>query len=128
MARQDNEDPPVDVATRIGNLAMFFYSVVAVVAGTLLPQLTKRDPRLLQSPPGEAEETEFTRIQETITRWKKEAVSRKKKLVLPQMPVVLRDVWSFGLILYGVITLATFFINTVVTVGSFSVFPTCRFG
>ncbi|KAF8529052.1 hypothetical protein BU17DRAFT_37242 [Hysterangium stoloniferum] len=114
MARQDNRDPSVDVATRLGNLAMLLYSIVAAIAGTLLPQLTRRDLRLLQSPPGENEETEYTRIQQTVSRWKTEAVSHGKKLTLPRMPVALRDVWSFALILYGLICLATFFIDTLV--------------
>lgn len=118
MAYQDKKDPDVDVATRVGNFALLMYSLVAVVAGSLLPELTKRDERLLEPDEHEDEEVEVARIQRTVMRWKAEARSRGKSLRLPRMPLTLRDVWSFALVLYGVISLCTFFIVTVTQVES----------
>ncbi|KAF8517822.1 MFS general substrate transporter [Gautieria morchelliformis] len=113
MAYQDKTDPDVDVATRAGNFALLMYSLVAVVAGSLLPELTKRDERLLEPDEGEDEERELARIQRTVTRWKAEARSKGKSFRLPRLPFCLRDIWSFGLALYGVISFCTFFIETV---------------
>ena len=116
MARQDNKEPDVDVATRAGNFAMLMYSLVAVIAGSLLPQLTKRDERLLGADEEEDEEAELARIHCMVTKWKAQAAVKGKSLKLPSMPLTLRDMWCFALVLYGVISLCTFFINTVAQV------------
>jgi len=118
MARQYNKDPSVDVATRAGNFAMLMYSLVAVVAGSLLPELTRRDERLLGHDDEEDDVAEVIRIQTMVSKWKAEAAAKGKKLKLPRAPLTLRDMWSFALVLYGVISLCTFFINTVAQVRS----------
>jgi solute carrier family 45, member 1/2/4 len=116
MAYQDNKDPDVDIATRAGNFALLMYSLVAVVAGSLLPELTKRDERLLDGDEWEDEDMELARIQRTVMKWKAEAESRGKSPKLPRMPLSLRDVWGFAMVLFGVISLFTFFIGTVTEV------------
>ena len=116
MAYQDNKDPDVDVATRAGNFALLMYSLVGVVAGSLLPELTKRDERLLDGDKQEDEDMEFSRIQRTVLELKAEAGSRGKSAKLPRMPLTLRGMWSFAMILYGVISMCTFFISTVAQV------------
>lgn len=116
MAEQSGEDPDVDTAARTGNLAMLLFSIVATVAGAVLPQLTNRNPRLLDASEDVNEETEYLRVQRTLADWKGEAEARGKSLELPTMPYTLRDVWCFALILYGIISLWTFFINTVIEV------------
>lgn len=119
MAYQDNKDPDVDVATRAGNFALLMYSLVGVVAGSLLPELTKRDERLLDGDKQEDEDMEFSRIQRTVLELKAEARSRGKSAKLPRMPLTLRGMWSFAMVLYGVISLCTFFISTVAQVRVF---------
>ncbi|KAF8591426.1 MFS general substrate transporter [Ramaria rubella] len=114
MARQDDKDPDVDVATRAGNFAMLMYSLVAVIAGSLLPQLTKRNERLLDTDEKEDEEAELVRIRHIVATWRTDASSKSRSFKLPRMPLTLRDVWSFALVLYGVISICTFFISTVV--------------
>lgn len=118
MAYQDQKDPDVDVATRTGNFALLMYSLVAVVAGSVLPELAKRDDRLLEPDEHEDEVAEVARIRLTVMKWKAEARSKDRSLKLPRMPLTLRDMWCFGLVLYGVISLSTFFIATVTQVES----------
>lgn len=116
MAYQIKKDPDVDVATRAGNFALLMYSLVGVVAGSLLPELTKRDERLLEGEEHTDEDMEVVRIQRTVMKWKTDTGSRGESLKLPRMPFMLRDMWSFALVLYGVISLCTFFIDTVAKV------------
>ncbi|GJJ07487.1 hypothetical protein Clacol_001689 [Clathrus columnatus] len=114
MAEETGEDPNVDIAARIGNFALLLFSIVAAVAGTILPQLTKRDPRLLDAHETVNEETELLHVQRTLIDLKAEAEAHGKPFDLPSMPFTLRDIWCFALILYGIISLWTFFVHTVV--------------
>ena len=109
MARQDNKEPDVDVATRAGNFAMLMYSLVAVIAGSLFPQLTKCNECLLGADEEEDEEAELAQIHCMVTKWKAQAAVKDKSLKLPSMPLTLRDMWCFALVLYGMISLYTFF-------------------
>lgn len=113
MAEQIGKDPDVDTAARTGNFALLLFSIVAAIAGTVLPQLTRRDPRLLDVFEHTSEENEYLYVQRTLVGWKEEAIANGKRFKLPSMPYTLRDIWCFALILYGIISLCTFFIYTV---------------
>lgn len=119
MARQTGKEPDVDDATRTGNFAFLMYSIVGVFAGALLPRLAKRDRRLLETDFAESDETKFERIQRNVRAWKLDSEASGNAFKLPRMPVALRDMWCFALLFYFLITLWTFFIDTVVEVSSF---------
>jgi len=65
MAYENKKEPDAELATRMGALAMLIYSLVAVVAGAVLPQLSRRDKRLLAYP-GEDEDTELERLKALV--------------------------------------------------------------
>lgn len=111
MAYEQGKDPDQDVATRTGEFAMLMYSIVAVVAGTLLPHLARRDARLLRH--SEEEDAEVTQIRNTVRQWRAEAAQKGKPLRLPIMPFLLRNIWTGALLLFTVLTMSTFFISTV---------------
>ena len=122
MAKETGIDPPVDEATRAGDLAMLFYSVVAVVAGTVLPYLNKLDQRLLAPEATQSnedmdsdaeEELELARVRETVRQWRAEAARDGRPLKLPTMPFMLRNIWTASLALFAAVMLATFWIKTV---------------
>ncbi|KAG8935535.1 hypothetical protein FRC02_007679 [Tulasnella sp. 418] len=56
MAVERDEDPPAEEATRAGEFALLIYSLVAVIAGTVLPYLAARDARLLKQIDAEMED------------------------------------------------------------------------
>ena len=99
----------MDVVTRASNFAMLMYSLVAVIASSLLPQLTKCDEHLLGADEEEDKEAELAQIHCVVTKWKAQAAVKDKSLKLPSMPLTLCDIWCFALVLYGVISLYTFF-------------------
>ena len=68
MARHDNKELNVDVATWASNFAMLMYSLVAVIAGSLLPQLTTHDEHLFGANEEEDEEAELARILCMVTK------------------------------------------------------------
>jgi len=116
MAAEINEDPDVEKATQAGDFAMLIYSIVAIVAGTLLPYLASRDHRLLaQSNPDEEDEgdVELARIREMVRQWKLEAARKGKPLKLPRMPFMLRNIWTAAMLLFAAVMASTFFIHTV---------------
>jgi len=117
MARQKDAEPDPDVAARTGNFAMLMYSIVGVFAGTLLPHFSKRDKRLLDPDYPESDEGKFIRIQRTVQTLKRECENNNRTFRLPRMPVALRDMWCFALVFFAIISLWTFFINTVAEVG-----------
>jgi solute carrier family 45, member 1/2/4 len=79
----------------------------------VLPYLASKDIRLLAPEEDEDEDTEFARIRETVRTWRSEAAREGKKLKLPVMPFMLRNIWTGALALYSVVMMSTFFINTV---------------
>jgi hypothetical protein len=106
---------------------------VAIVAGTLLPYLNARDRRLLK-PAHEEEEAadeddeddaDMERIRELVRQWKAEAARHGRPLKLPRsewatwapadpaVPFMLRNIWTAGLALFGLVMMSTFFIQTV---------------
>ncbi|TCD70851.1 hypothetical protein EIP91_001542 [Steccherinum ochraceum] len=113
MAHEIQRDPDHDYATRTGELAMLIYSIVAVVAGTLLPHFAQRDAVLLKHEEDEDEDGELTRLKNTVREWRAEAARRGQPLKLPFMPFLLRNIWTGALILFAVITFSTFFITKV---------------
>jgi solute carrier family 45 protein 1/2/4 len=113
MAKELNQEPDVDKATRAGAFAMFWYSIVAVIAGTLLPYLASRDNRLLKETDDESPDVEIVRIRETVRQWKAEAAREGRQLQLPVMPFMLRNIWTGALLLFSVVMMSTFFITTV---------------
>ncbi|WVN90378.1 uncharacterized protein L203_105614 [Cryptococcus depauperatus CBS 7841] len=126
MAKELGHKPNIDSATRAGSLALLIYSFVAIIAGTLLPYLAARDRRLLK--PNSArrqsdeletetsedeEDIEMERIREMVQQWKAEAIREGRPLKLPTMPFMLRNIWTTGLVLFGILMSSTFFITTV---------------
>jgi len=112
MAYENKKEPDAELATRMGALAMLIYSLVAVVAGAVLPQLSRRDKRLLAYP-GEDEDTELERLKALVQDWKEEAADKGKTMKLPVMPLLLRTVWMGALLLFSLIAFSTFFVETV---------------
>ena len=92
------------------------FRTVAIVAGTVLPHLSRRDVRLLPSDE-EDEDAELARLGVTVRRWKAEAARKGKPLRLPIMPFLLRNVWMGAMLLFSLITASTFFITQVWQVG-----------
>jgi len=98
---------------------------VSVTAGTVLPYLSARDSRLLrQRLDGDADEDdvdedeEVSRIRAMVRSWKAEASRMGKPLRLPPMPFMLRNIWTLGLLLFGILMTCTVFVRTVWQVGS----------
>jgi len=91
---------------------------VGVATGTLLPQLARRDRRLMGHKDDVDEDAELTRLRNTVREWRAEAARRGKPLRLPIMPFLLRNIWMGALILFSFLTFSTFFISTVFEVTS----------
>ncbi|PVG03619.1 MFS general substrate transporter [Serendipita vermifera] len=114
MAREIDADPSVADATRAGELALLLSSIVSVVVGTVLPYIAQRDTRLLsKGDEDEDEDEEISRIRALVRSWKAEAARMGRPLHLPAMPFMLRNIWTGGLLLFGVLMMSTFFVNTV---------------
>ncbi|KAG7096809.1 hypothetical protein E1B28_004217 [Marasmius oreades] len=113
MAYELDKEPDPDLATRTGELAMLLYSIVAVVAGTILPHLANRDRRLMAHKTDVNEDAELARLRDTVRQWRVEAARKGKPLRLPVMPFLLRNIWTGALVLFSLLTLSTFFIKTV---------------
>ncbi|EJD01423.1 MFS general substrate transporter [Fomitiporia mediterranea MF3/22] len=111
LALDTGKEPDVEAATRMGDLALLWFSIVAVIAGILLPHLARRDQRLLGRD-GDEEGTELNRIRDMVQKWRVEAASQGKPLKLPSMPFMLRNIWTAGMLLFTVLTFSTFFIST----------------
>ncbi|KAI0776110.1 MFS general substrate transporter [Trametes elegans] len=113
MAYELDGEPDHDLATRTGAFAMLLYSIIAVAAGTLLPHLTRRDTRLLAHEGDEDEDAELSRLRAQVQEWRAEAARHGRPLRLPIMPFFLRNIWTGALLLFTVLTLATFFVSRV---------------
>ncbi|KAJ3869435.1 major facilitator superfamily domain-containing protein [Lentinula novae-zelandiae] len=113
MALELGREPDPDLATRTGEFAMLLYSIVAVIAGTVLPHLANRDRRLMAHKDDVDEDAELTRIKNTVRQWKAEAARNGKPLRLPMMPFLLRNIWTGALLWFSVLTMSTFFVKTV---------------
>ncbi|KAI0251256.1 MFS general substrate transporter [Lactifluus subvellereus] len=113
MAQQYDREPDKDLATRTGALAMLLHSIVAVVAGIVLPYLARRDVRLLAQSDDEDADAELTRLRDTVRRWQVEAARKGKPLRLPIMPFLLRNIWMGAMLLFSLISASTFFITKV---------------
>ncbi|KLO15861.1 MFS general substrate transporter [Schizopora paradoxa] len=114
MAQETGKEPDAELATRMGNLALLWYSIVAVIAGTLLPQLANRDRRLLEHEGDEMEDAELARLRNTVREWRAEAARKGQPVKLPSMPFMLRNIWTGALVLFTVLMFSTFFVRTVV--------------
>ncbi|KAH8118363.1 MFS general substrate transporter [Phellopilus nigrolimitatus] len=114
LAKQTGKEPDSENATRMGDLALLWFSIVAVIAGTLLPNLARRDQRLLAHDGDEEENAELTRLRDTVREWRAEAAANGKPLKLPRMPFMLRNIWTAAMLLFTVLTLSTVFITKLV--------------
>lgn len=112
LAFEQKTDPDTDTAARMGNLAMLIYSLVAVIAGTVLPPLARRDTRLLAHEGDEDEDAELTRLKMTVREWRAEAARQGRPLRLPFMPFFLRNIWTGALLLFTILMFLTLFIST----------------
>ncbi|KAK7060524.1 hypothetical protein VNI00_001290 [Paramarasmius palmivorus] len=113
MAHELNKEPNPDLATRTGEFAMLLYSIVAVIAGTVLPHLANRDRRLMGHKSDVDEDAEITRLRNMVREWRAEAARKGQPLRLPMMPFLLRNIWTGALLLFSILTFSTFFIETV---------------
>ena len=111
MAKEKNAEPDPEYATRVGALSMLFNSIVAALAGTLLPYLSRRDTRLLRVQ-DEDEEEETIRLRNTIHEWRVDAAKKGKKMRLPTLPVLYRTIWIGALLLFTLLTMMTFFVTS----------------
>ncbi|KAF8450554.1 hypothetical protein L210DRAFT_956561 [Boletus edulis BED1] len=112
MAHQLDQEPDIEVATRTGEFAMLLYSIVAVIAGIVLPYLTRRDPRLLPEE-GDDEQTHVQRLRLNLHQWREEALASGKSVQLPRRPLLLRDIWTGAMVLFTILMFSSFFISTV---------------
>lgn len=111
MARERNAEPDAEYATRMGALGMLFNSMVAVIAGTVLPYLSRRDKRLLRIQ-DEDEEEEAIRLRALICEWRSEAEKKGKPMKLPTLPVLYRTIWIGALLLFTILTMSTFLVTS----------------
>jgi len=113
MAYELNREPNPELATRRGVFAMLIYSIVGVVAGTVLPHLATRDRRLMGAKTDVDEDAEISRLRAMVRQWRIEAARQGKALHLPVTPFLLRNIWTGALLFFSLLTLSTFFITTV---------------
>ncbi|KAF8663452.1 hypothetical protein AX16_001022 [Volvariella volvacea WC 439] len=113
MAYELGHEPDHEIAIRTGEFAMLIYSIVGVIAGTVLPHLANRDRRLMAHKNDVDEDAELSRIRETVREWRIEAARQGKPLKLPVMPFLLRNIWTGALLFFSLLTFSTFFISTV---------------
>ncbi|KAF8640148.1 hypothetical protein AX17_001384 [Amanita inopinata Kibby_2008] len=113
MAYELQKEPPHDLATRTGEFAMLLYSIVGVVAGTILPHLATRDRRLMGHNSDIDQDAEINRLRDTVHEWRVEAARQGKPLRLPMMPFLLRNIWTGALFFFSLLMFSTFFISTV---------------
>lgn len=111
MAKEKNGEPDSEYATRVGALSMLLNSVVAAMAGALLPYLSRRDKRLLRVQ-DEDEEEETIRLRNLIHEWRVEATKKGKKMRLPTLPVLYRTIWIGALLLFTFLTTMTFLVKS----------------
>jgi len=111
MAREKNAEPDPEYATRVGALSMLLNSIVAAMAGALLPYLSRRDNRLLRVQ-DEDEEEETARLRNMIHEWRVEAAKKGKKMRLPTLPILYRTIWIGALLLFTFLTMMTFFVKS----------------
>ncbi|TFK43415.1 major facilitator superfamily domain-containing protein [Crucibulum laeve] len=114
MAYETKKEPDGEKATRTGEFAMLLYSIVGVIAGSVLPHLAGRDRRLMAHKGDVDQDAELTRIQETVRQWRVDAARKGKPLRLPVMPFLLRNIWTGALLFFSLLMFSTFFISTVV--------------
>lgn len=107
MAYETGEEPDNELATRTGEFAMLLYSIVAVIAGSVLPLFARRDHRLLPVE-GDDEDAQIERFRGRLHMWRQEGT-----INLPKMPWLLRDIWTAAMILFTLLTFSTFWISTV---------------
>ncbi|KAF8974437.1 hypothetical protein BDZ97DRAFT_1646725 [Flammula alnicola] len=113
MAYEEGKEPDADFATRRGELAMLIYSIVGVIAGTILPHLATRDHRLMAHKADVDEDAETSRLRAAVHHWRVEAARQGRALHLPVMPFLLRNIWTGALLFFSFLTFSTFFISTV---------------
>lgn len=111
MAKERNAEPNSEYATRIGALSMLLNSIVAALAGTILPYFSRRDKRLLRVQ-DEDEEEETTRLRNMIHEWRVQAAKKGEKMRLPTLPVLYRTIWIGALLLFTFLTMMTFFVRS----------------
>jgi len=115
MAKEKNAEPDPEYATRMGALSMLFNSIVAVVAGAVLPYLSRRDKRLLRVQ-DEDEEEETIRLRSLVYEWRAQATKKGKPMKLPTLPILYRTIWIGALLLFTVLTMMTFFVTSTIGV------------
>lgn len=112
MAHEIGKEPDAEYATRMGERALLFYSIVGVLAGTVLPHLATRDRRILARYESETQDEELNYLRKLVREWRAESAS-KGPLRLPMMPFLLRNIWMGAMLLFSFLSFSTFFITTV---------------
>jgi len=113
MAEQDGKDPDYQDATRAGAFGMLLFSIVAIIAGTLLPYLTRREKIVGQNLDQQDPDADVSRFRELVRKWKAEARRQGRPLKLLFMPFMLRNIWTGALLLFSLLMMSTFFVHTV---------------
>lgn len=85
---------------------------MAVIAGVVLPNLARRDPRLLPEE-GDDEQTHTHRLRFNLHKWREEALASGKSVQFPRKPILLRDIWMGAMMLFTVLMFSSFWITTV---------------
>lgn len=83
-----------------------------MIAGVLLPQLVRRDIRLLPQDDDD-DERHTERLRTMLCHWQEEAARSGIPLRLPRMPILLRDIWTGAMLLFSVLMFSTVWISTV---------------
>ncbi|TXT11019.1 hypothetical protein VHUM_01770 [Vanrija humicola] len=137
MGLELGKEPDMSVAARAGSFAMLIYSFVAIIAGTVLPWFSERDPRLIgttydadSADEDETLDSEFARerahqaeigpVREEVRQWKLEGLKlprsewhSPKPTLLTSVPFLLRDIWTWALVLFFVLMMGTFAVRKV---------------
>ena len=99
-------------AYRSSSLSTLTVILAAAVFGWLLPLLTKRDRRLLVFEE-DPRDQDLVQIRNMVRGWRAEAMREGKKLKLPRMPFMLRNIWTAALLLFALLMGVALFVQTV---------------
>lgn len=113
MAKEIGKEPDAEFATRMGERAMLFYSIMGIFAGTVLPHLATRDRRILARYENETQDEELNYLKKLVREWRVDAAQRGRPLRLPMMPFLLRNIWTGAMLLFSALCFSTFFIDSV---------------
>ena len=86
---------------------------MAVVSGTFLPYLARRDLLINLQEDDDDDDSEDSRLRDAVLSLQSEAIRKGKPLRPPRMPLLLRNIWTGALLLFTLLMFSTFFITKV---------------